>query len=139
MKIFHWTILVIALAGAVCGCAAAPHYRRDPQIERSSTSEIEGLERQIAQHRDELARVDLECGDACRSADAICDAATRICVIAADLGDGSADARCDRAQATCAESRELVVQRCVCEGTASTSSSSSSFRGARSSSVSEHE
>lgn len=105
---------MLALAG-IAGCGGGVSSVRHD--ERSDLQRELAIEEARLEHaEEELETLDpAACPDRCRVATSICDASSRICVIARDLGDEHTMSRCDRAEALCREAH-VVTSACGCEG-----------------------
>ncbi len=109
--------LGIAIAGlaGTGGCGGAVSSVRHD--ERSDLQRELAIEEARLEHaEDALETLDpAACPERCRAAGSICEASSRICVIARDLGDAQTMARCDRAEGLCRQAHE-VTSACSCEG-----------------------
>jgi hypothetical protein len=107
-------VLTLSLAG-VEGCGSA--LRPRPDEGRDLQRELAVEESRLQHAQDELETLDpAACPDRCRAATSICEASSRICVIAHDLGDEHTMTRCERAETMCREAHE-VTTACGCEAT----------------------
>jgi hypothetical protein len=107
-------LAMLALAG-IAGCGGGvSSVRHDERSDLQRELAIE--EARLERAEEELETLEpAACPDRCRVATSICDASSRICVIARDLGDEHTMSRCDRAEALCREAHE-VTSACGCEG-----------------------
>jgi hypothetical protein len=118
-RLARWACLgaIAGIAGIVglAGCSmGASSRRRDEQGDLHRQLSVE--EARLDHAVEEMSTLDpAACPDRCRVASSICDASSRICVIARDIGDEQTLSRCDRAEALCREAHE-VTSACGCEG-----------------------
>lgn len=115
MKLASTLALAVVASGLVLavGCGGmAPAPNRQPSSQRVPDGVLEDealIEDALAQARDPSAA----CPDRCRSSEAVCQAADRICAIVDELRDVSLAPRCDRARVSCESGRESVSS-CGC-------------------------
>jgi hypothetical protein len=115
MRKFVLVTAALVLATPGCGGFSGGGLRT---VDPAQLQEIESLESRIDEERSELAMPSVSCDDQCRGTGAICDAAERICEIAAGVDDADVDRRCTRARDTCTAARERVTTGCACSAAA---------------------
>jgi len=109
-----WPVAAFLLAA--CAGAQAPGTAQPESAAASAelgVDEMTALEAQIVE-QDAVAARATGCEEGCRAEESICDSASRICQIAAELAEADAMDRCRRAQATCESARGRIVERCLC-------------------------
>jgi hypothetical protein len=87
--------------------------RREPT--QDPHAQLDAEEARLHDAEEQLRELDLAaCPDRCRASASICDAASRICSLAADLGDETSAGRCQRARTSCDEASH-ATESCGCE------------------------
>lgn len=101
-----WLMVVIALAS--CGGAAAPMLRPQTSPSDPRRAEIARLDARIGEQRRALSlQTAPVCPQVCEAADSICHSQEEICRIAGELGnDPWARDKCISARESCAEARK---------------------------------
>lgn len=107
-------VSLTSVASLVSGCGGAmAERRREPT--QDAHAQLDAEEARLHEAEEQLRQLDpAACPDRCRASASICDAAGRICTLAADLGDEASAGRCQRARTSCDEASS-ATQSCGCE------------------------